>query len=548
MNLLHSTISFIKQKTERNTIVKVLFPALPATLAIFIIFSFIPVLYQRFYYPLDLEWMESGMLIHIQRILEGKPLFVKPGVNFIPFAYTPLYYYVTSFFSLFFGLDYQIARAVSLFSLLGSFFFAFLIFRNYYFSKQFQKNLFCFASAVIFLGLLLSNFIFSGSWLDLARVDTLFLFLLLSSFYFTAEKKSISSAVISGFLISMAFWTKQTAFPYIIITGGWLLVVSRRRFAAYTAVVTTLCGLGVLLWNSYSDNWLWFYIRKIHQNHSFNVHIFFKTSPLQLLKREYLLWFSGISSGAFIIFFKKGAPFSKFIFWWLILLTSIFVSCLGMATQWAHTNALLPGIFFPPLVILITLLSSLEYLNLPTVFRTRLTETPASGLACKLKSQISICLVLLSIMLLSIHLHEHFPAQQKLSLITPDREDYFKAKVTLNKLRRLPSPILVPYHPWYAVLAGSKAHFHLHALNDITASGKPYPEDLVKALKNGKYKSIVYDRYGSIYHRQIPGMLNYYNLDYKFGSKYAPVFSGNPCGAKYIWIRKNLTKNVHKTY
>ncbi len=547
VNLLHTTITFIKKNTGKNIVAKVLFLSIPTVLAISIIFSFIPALYQRFYYPLDLEWMESGILVHVQRILEGKSLFVEPSVNFIPFAYTPLYYYVTSFFSLFFGPDYQTARGVSLISLFASLFIAFFLFRNQFISRQYRKNLFSFFTVIIFLGLLLSNFIFSGSWLDLARVDTLFLFLLLTSFYFTAEKKSISSAVIAGALISMAFWTKQTAFPFIIITGGWLLFVSRRRFAVYTAIIALLCGFGVLLWNYYSDNWLWFYIRKIHQNHSFDKNIFLNDTPLLLLKREYWLWLSGIASASIIIFFKRSGSVSKFIFWWIISFTSIIVSCLGMATQWAHTNALLPGIFFPPLVILLTLLSSLEHLNICGISLSHFSDTPARNIIFKLKPQISTFLVLLSILLLSIHLHKHFPSKQELSKITPTRKDYYKAKITLNRLRRLPSPILVPYHPWYAVLAGSKAHFHLHALNDITAAGKPYPQDLVKALKSGKYKSIVYDRYGSIYHRQIPGLLKYYKLEYRFGSKYAPVFSGNPCGVKYIWIRKNLPEHIHDT-
>ena len=42
-------------------------------------------------YPLDLEWMEGGMLCHALRIMEGKALYAEPSVEFISFLYTPLY-------------------------------------------------------------------------------------------------------------------------------------------------------------------------------------------------------------------------------------------------------------------------------------------------------------------------------------------------------------------------------------------------------------------------------------------------------------------------
>ena len=45
----------------------------------------------RLSYPYDLEWMEGGMLLHADRVMQAEPLYVLPSADFIPFIYTPLY-------------------------------------------------------------------------------------------------------------------------------------------------------------------------------------------------------------------------------------------------------------------------------------------------------------------------------------------------------------------------------------------------------------------------------------------------------------------------
>ena len=45
----------------------------------------------RLSYPLDLEWMEGGVLTHALRLSRGQPLYAEPSVDFVSFLYTPLY-------------------------------------------------------------------------------------------------------------------------------------------------------------------------------------------------------------------------------------------------------------------------------------------------------------------------------------------------------------------------------------------------------------------------------------------------------------------------
>src|SRR5690349_9688035 len=70
---------------------------------------------RRFTYPYDLEWMEGGMLAHALRLVEGRPIYAPPSVDFIPYLYTPGYPAVLFALSKIFPLGYALGRAVSLF-------------------------------------------------------------------------------------------------------------------------------------------------------------------------------------------------------------------------------------------------------------------------------------------------------------------------------------------------------------------------------------------------------------------------------------------------
>ena len=74
-------------------------------------------------FPLDLEWMEGGMLVHAQRLAAGQGIYVKPSLEFVPYLYTPLYPALLALLSLVFPLGYLLGRVVSLLA----FFFALVL-------------------------------------------------------------------------------------------------------------------------------------------------------------------------------------------------------------------------------------------------------------------------------------------------------------------------------------------------------------------------------------------------------------------------------------
>ena len=74
----------------------------------------------RLSYPLDLEWMEGGVLTHALRLGRGQPLYAEPSVDFVNFLYTPLYPAVLCVLSKVFGLSYILGRAVSILAFSGA--------------------------------------------------------------------------------------------------------------------------------------------------------------------------------------------------------------------------------------------------------------------------------------------------------------------------------------------------------------------------------------------------------------------------------------------
>ncbi len=50
----------------------------------------------RVRHPFELEWMEGACVDHVLRVLSGRPLYTEPRLEWVPFIYTPLFYYVSA--------------------------------------------------------------------------------------------------------------------------------------------------------------------------------------------------------------------------------------------------------------------------------------------------------------------------------------------------------------------------------------------------------------------------------------------------------------------
>lgn len=212
-------------------------------------------------FPFPLEWMEGQTLEAIERLLEGNPLYSPPSLDYVPFIYPPLYYYLNALLANAFGLDFFIPRFLSLLSTLGTCGVIALWLR-----KEGANWPITLLGPLLFL----ASYPLSGRWFDMARVDSLFLFLTLCGLYTLFYLRTFRGAALSAALLSAAFLTKQTALMIAFPVFVGLLFVAPRHALKTGALLAALLGLCLLVLNFLSEGWFVFYTLELPKAHPFH--------------------------------------------------------------------------------------------------------------------------------------------------------------------------------------------------------------------------------------------------------------------------------------
>ena len=129
------------------------------------IVSYLCLVVFRIKYPFTLEWQEGMSLDQVRRILSGQKLYVSPSIEFAPYNYPPLYFYVSAIVSKLVGEGFFALRLVSLLSSLGYFWIIFL------FVRRETGDIY---SGILASGLFAATYYISGAWFDLARICLLY--------------------------------------------------------------------------------------------------------------------------------------------------------------------------------------------------------------------------------------------------------------------------------------------------------------------------------------------------------------------------------------
>lgn len=213
----------------------------------------------RLRYPYELEWMEGAMVDHVRWILAGHPLYGRPSLAFTPFIYTPLYLYVGAFLTKIIGVGFFPLRLLSFLATLGTtvllYIFAWRETRRPWFS--------CLAP-----GFFLATYPLSGYWMDIGRVDTLFLFFLISSAYLFRYCKGTGPMVIAGLLAVAAFFTKQLAWMFYLPFILLLCYERRLRDVGVFCLTGLLVGGSIFaLLQASTQGWFWYYLVTIPAQH-----------------------------------------------------------------------------------------------------------------------------------------------------------------------------------------------------------------------------------------------------------------------------------------
>ena len=174
---------------------------LQAALAIFsvaFIALFFYIALRRMHFPLQLEWLEGGVLDTAVRVLHQQAIYVQPTYRFVPNIYTPLFFYVAAPALRFFGTSLATLRLISTLCTAGCFA---LLFAQ---TRLITRNT---LAGVLSAGLFAALYGSVDAWYDLARIDMLFVLLTLLAILFSYR----GHAVLAALTFVLAYQTKQAA-------------------------------------------------------------------------------------------------------------------------------------------------------------------------------------------------------------------------------------------------------------------------------------------------------------------------------------------------
>ena len=478
-----------------------LIQALALGLALLAAGCFAWVVARRIAYPYDLEWMEGSMLHHALRIASGLPIYTPPSIDFVPHLYTPLYPWVVAFLGkLCGGVGYLVGRMVSLVAFLGA-----LGIGGYCAWREGGSRL----AALVALALPVAAFADTGGFYDLVRCDSLQLFFAIAGAALAIYGRARHLTMVGAALLFVAaFFAKQTAGPLAVSVGLFLLLLARKHKPVWTFAAAGAITIAVLMYvqNRASDGWFFTYIFHLHQNHAFFSRRAWIETPLRLLVLlgpALLLVPWALLAQALG---RSSEPALGLGYWSWLGLSGFTTACLSFGTQWAHINAFIPGIFFPSIAIGIAAGRLLRRSESPRTQSFMQRHGSRSGRA--LRQGLVWLLLGLSLgpRVLAWHPTAHIPT-------AADRQ---AGDSVIARLASAPGDVLIPFHPFYAHLAGKRVFLHRMGIWDVRGTKAGPVHGLEAAFAQQRFSRIIFDKKVEATWSDWPEVLSHYRIVERF--------------------------------
>jgi len=413
--------------------------------------AYLAVVLQRIGYPYELTYFEGSTVEVAGRVAAGQPLYGPPTTEYTPWPYPPLYFWLSGALAKVTGVDLTTMRVVSVAASIAVLVLLALIVRRAGGST---------VAGIVAAGLYAATYRVSGAFADTARVDSLFLALLLAAVFAGMRARTWRGGMWLGAVLLLAFLTKQNALLVAAPMLLWLLV--RRRSVGVGATATL--GVGVvastLVGNLLTDGWYARYVVEQLPTQSWSLRW------LWAFWYEDLLVPFAVSAVVVVVAFvvrrvrPRSEPGGRYA--WPEDYAYLAAGAVGMlAASWVarlheggYANVSMPA--------QAAIAGALGLLLAAWLRSGSVTATVAWVVAGLLAVQV----VTMSLAHLDV-----VPSQQD-----RDAGDRFIAT-----LRQLPGSVLVPTHPYYLRLAGLSTHASAIAIYDLSHA-KDGPEYLSGVL------------------------------------------------------------------
>jgi len=216
------------------------------------------VVFARFRYPIDGEWMTGAVRDGVDRVRGGQALYGPPSARFIPFVYTPMYFWLSAALAHVFS-TFVACKLVSLAATLAT---GWGIHRI---SRSLGATTFW---AAIGLFLFVATYPLTLFFYDIERVDALSAAVVVVGLAVLVSWTSMRGAAVAGMLLGAAFFAKQ---PGILAFGA---AVAGLAFAAERRRALVVGGAGALVFVALfaylevsTHGWFRYYCLKLPQAH-----------------------------------------------------------------------------------------------------------------------------------------------------------------------------------------------------------------------------------------------------------------------------------------
>jgi len=418
----------------------------------------------RIQYPFELEWMEGGSVDHVRRILRGQKLYVSPSLQFIPYIYTPFYFYCSAAVSKILGIGFIPLRLISFISSLGSFFIIFLI------VKQETRNIF---SGVLASCLFAATFQISGAWFDIARADSLFLFLLLLAIYLIRFYTSRQSYIIAGVCISLAFLTKQAALFISLPLMVYALYWGRRCSIFFIGIIVVIVGISTILLNYLHEGWYTYYVFELPREHTIVKHMLMQFWTKDLLSP---LAVACMMSSLYLFTQLLHAPKEKFLFYFLLAVGMTGGAWISRLHAGGYLNTLLPA------YAVLSILFGLATHTVPELIGVSYQEK---------RKLVEICLYLVCIAQFASLGYN--PLHQ-----IPTAKDLEAGKQLITTIAQMKGDVFIPCHGYLTALAGKNSYAHQMTMIDVLRGNDARTKiklnnEIQQAIREKKFAAIILD-------------------------------------------------------
>jgi hypothetical protein len=288
----------------------------------------------RLPFPFELEQLEGSIVDQVLRVTRGQPLYVEPGLDHVPYLYTPLYFLASAAASAMLGDGFLAPRLVSVLSTLGS-----LAIAGWLAQRETGSRF----AALLAIGSCASTYAATGAWFDLARVDMLACFLTLLGVAVARVGRSVTPQVLAGVVLFLAFFTKQTSLFVAVAIGAWaawsLAGAARAALLATFASLVFATSIGL---DAVTGGWYGFYVFALGASHAWH----FPT--LVRFVTHDLLWAMAVPLALGLgLLARRSAPVERdrlafFLSW---LTGALFASGAGRGHVGGYLNALIPAYF-----------------------------------------------------------------------------------------------------------------------------------------------------------------------------------------------------------